>query len=68
MNKENKRKEWNTICRIAHNNFSINIIKELKNRIEQNKTHLKPMENKKWAIFTYYTAKIRKVTNLFKQT
>jgi len=69
MNKENKRKEWNTISRIAHNNiFPINIIKELKNRIEQNKTHQKPKDNKKWATFTYYTPKIRKVTNLFKQT
>jgi len=67
MNKENKRKEWNTICRIAHNNnFPINIIKELKNRIEQNKKHQKPKDNKKWATFTYYTPKIQKVTNLFK--
>jgi len=47
MNKENKRKEWNTICRITHNNnFYINITKEFKNRIEQNKAHLKPKDNK----------------------
>jgi len=39
MNKENKRKEWNTICRIAHNNnFLINVIKKTQkpHRTKQN--------------------------------
>jgi hypothetical protein len=39
LDKENKRKEWKTICKVAHNNnFPHNIIKELKNRMEHNTT------------------------------
>jgi hypothetical protein len=46
LDKENKRKEWNTICKIAHNNsFPHNIIRELKNRMEHNTTETK--EHKK---------------------
>jgi hypothetical protein len=47
LDKENKRKEWNTICKIAHNNFRHNIIKELKNRMEHNITQQKPKDNTK---------------------
>jgi hypothetical protein len=71
MNKENKRKEWNTIRKNAqNNNFPENTITKLKNRIEHNKMHQKPKDNttKKWATFTYYSPQIRKVTNLFKHT
>jgi hypothetical protein len=46
LNKENKRKEWDTICKIArNNNFPENIIIKLKNRIEHSKTHQKPKDN-----------------------
>jgi hypothetical protein len=46
LNKENKRKEWDTIRKIArNNNFPQNIIKKLKNHIEHNKTHRKPKDN-----------------------
>jgi hypothetical protein len=71
LNKENKRKDWDTIHKIAwKNNFPQNIIKKLKNHIEHNKTHQKPKNKttKKWTTFTYYSPQIRKVTNLFKHT
>jgi uncharacterized protein (DUF2236 family) len=70
LDKENKRKEWITLCKIAHNNnFPHNIIKELKNRMEHNITQQKLRDNtKKWATFTYYSPQMRKVTNLFKHT
>jgi hypothetical protein len=69
LNKENKRKEWDTIRKIArNNNFPQDIIKKLKNHIEHNKTCQKPKDNttKKWTTFTYYSPQIRKVTNLYK--
>jgi hypothetical protein len=70
MDKENKMKEWNTICKMAHNNnFPHSIIRELKYRIEHNTTQQKPKDStKKWATFTYYSPQIRKITNLFKHT
>jgi hypothetical protein len=72
LNEENRNKEWNIICNIAHNNkFSYNKIKELKNRMEHNKTHHKLNDSTtkmKWVTFTYYSPQIRKITNMFKHT
>jgi hypothetical protein len=69
LDKVNQRKEWNTICKIAHNNFPHNIIKEPKTRMEHNITTTETKgQHKKCATFTYYSPQIRKVTNLFKHT
>jgi hypothetical protein len=71
MNKENKRKEWDIIRKIAkNNNFPENIITKLRKHIEHNKTHQKSKDNttKNWATFTNHSPQIRKVTSLFKHT
>jgi hypothetical protein len=66
--------EWKTIQNIAHNNnFSSKPITNLKQQIQRNTTHQKSdrkenINNMKWATFTYCSPKVRKITNLFKQT
>jgi hypothetical protein len=59
---------------IARNdNFPNKLIINLKQQIQCNTTHQKPdrkehINNMKWATFTYYSPKVRKITNLLKQT
>jgi hypothetical protein len=66
--------EWKTIQNIArNNNFPNKLITNLKQQIQRNTIHQKGdrkknVNNKKWAAFTYYSPKVRKITNLFKQT
>jgi hypothetical protein len=51
--------EWRTILTIANNNnFPTHIIKKLKTKIDT-KTPTKDNQNRKWATFTNYSAKIR---------
>jgi hypothetical protein len=67
---ERKKMEWQKILSIAENNkFPLHLIDHLKTQI-QHKTHKDKTNNinKKWATFTYHSPKVRKVTNLFKQT
>ena len=57
----------------CHNNFPNKLITNLKQQIQPNTTHQKSdrkenINNTKWATFTYYSPKVRKVTNIFKQT
>ena len=65
-----KQKEWEIIQAISEsNNVPIKLLQKLyhqtpkreNQRTEQN-------ENKKWTTFTYYSPKIRAVTNIFKNT
>ena len=71
---EKKRIEWQTILRIAHNNnFPTRKITTLRKQIERNNTATKQKrstdrQKNKWTTFTYYSPKIRKITNLFKNT
>jgi glycine cleavage system regulatory protein len=53
-----------------NNNFPENLITNLKIQMEQQKVHQTQDkdENKKRTTFTYYSPKIRKLTNLFKHT
>jgi hypothetical protein len=61
-----KEAEWQTILTIANNsNFPVPIIKGLKEKLH-NKAPTKKHQYKKWATFTYHSAKVRKITNLFK--
>ena len=69
---EKQHAEWKTIKSIAKsNNFPDKIITNLRVKLQQ-KTHQIPDKeenrNKKWTVFTYYSPRIRKFTNLFKHT
>jgi len=74
LTKERRTHEWKTIQNIARNNtFPNKLITNLKQQIQRNTTHQKSdrkenINNTKWATFTYYSHKVRKITNLFKQT
>jgi hypothetical protein len=73
LSKERWTHEWKTIQNIAcNNNFPNKLITNLKQQIQHNTTHQKSdrkenINNMKWATFTYYSPKVRKITNLFKQ-
>jgi hypothetical protein len=67
---ERKKTEWQKILTIANNNrFPLSLIGKLKSKI-QNKTQADKINNqsKKWVTFTYHSAKVRKITNLFRHT
>jgi hypothetical protein len=67
---DRERTKWQKILTIAkNNNFPIHLITRLKRYMKQ-KTHTDSSVNKtkKWATFTYNRHKVRKITNLFKQT
>ena len=74
LTKERRTHEWKTIQNVAHNNnFPNKLIIKLKQQIQRNTTRQKSdrkenVNNTKWATFTYYSHKVRKITNLFKQT
>jgi hypothetical protein len=68
--------EWRTIKDIANsNNFPTYVVTKLKSQMQQ-KTHTPQKAEtskaqakpKKWAVFTYHSPRIRKLTNLFKHT
>jgi len=65
---ERRQAEWQKTQTIAsNNNFPLHLIAKLKTQI-QHKTQMTKDESKKWDTFTYHSSKIRKITNLFKQT
>jgi DNA mismatch repair ATPase MutS len=68
-----KQKEWTSIETIARNkNFPPNPLQKLNWQIQHKQTnHNQTNEtnnNKTWTSFTYYSPKIRKITNLLKDT
>jgi hypothetical protein len=67
---ERHHTEWNTIKTMAqNNNFTEHFITNLKVQIKQKLHQTQDKDkNKKRATFTYYSPKIRKLTNLFKHT
>jgi hypothetical protein len=65
LSPEKEEAEWQTILTVANNNFPTPIIKKLKAKM-RNKEPTKNDQYKKWATFTYHSAKVRKITNLFK--
>jgi len=73
LTKERRTHEWKTIQNIANNNnFPNKLITNLKQQIQRNTTHQKSdrkenINNTKWATFTYYSSKVRKITKTFKQ-
>ena len=71
ISQDKKQKEWETIQFIAkNNNFPKHLIQKLKWKIQQKTKHIQPNEkqHKTWATFTYHSQKIKKITNLFKNT
>jgi hypothetical protein len=65
LSQEKEEVEWQTILTIANNNFPIHIRKLYANIHNKEPTKT---TNKKWATFTYHSAKVRKITILFKHT
>jgi hypothetical protein len=67
---DRERTEWQNILTIAkNNNFPIHLITRLKRHTQQKPhTDSSVRKTKKWATLTYHSHKVRKITNLFKQT
>jgi hypothetical protein len=71
LSQDKKQKEWETIQVIAKNNISPkHLIQKLNWKIQQKTKHIQPNEkqSKTWTTFNYRSPKIRKITNLFKNT
>jgi len=71
LNEDKKQKEWETIQIIArNNNFPRHLLQKLNLQTQQKANHTQPNEKKHkiWTTFTYRSPKIRKITNLFKNT
>ena len=75
LDREQQHGEWQQILHIAHNNnFSTNLLTRLKLKVQQSISKPEPpsptsiSNHTKWALFTYTSPQIRKVTNIFKQT
>ena len=65
---ETRQNEWQKIQTTASkNNFPLPLTAKLKTQIQHKNLTTKD-KHKKWATFTYHSTKIRKITNLFKQT
>jgi len=70
LDPDKKQKEWETIQTISkNNNFPQQRLQKL-NRQIQHKTGQKTekKDNKIWTTFTYHSPKLRKITNMFKNT
>jgi DNA mismatch repair ATPase MutS len=68
---EKKQKEWQILQTTANNNnFPTNLLHKLNQQIQQKIHHTLTERNDKklWTTFTYHSPKIRKHTNLFKNT
>jgi K+ transporter len=67
-----RQQEWNTICTAAKcSSFPLQMIHNLRNKIIRNqRTKNFPIQTQKnkWIIFTYHSALIDKVINLFQNT
>ena len=71
LTQSNQNKEWSKIQTIAQsNNFPPQLIHKLKNKIlNQQKTKItKQDKSHQWTTFTYFSPKIKKITNIFKDT
>ena len=71
LTQTNQNIEWSKILKIAqNNNFPTQLIHKLKTKtINQQKTNVtKQTNNLQWTTFTYFIPKIRKITNIFKDS
>jgi hypothetical protein len=67
---DKKQKEWEKIHSIAkNNNFPRRILHKLNHQIQSKIDHTNNGKRQKiWTTFTYHSPKIRRITNLFKNT
>jgi hypothetical protein len=70
LNQEKKQKEWETIRTIANNIFPKNLLHKLNRQMQHktDRTQTGKKDKKFWTAFTYHSPKIRKITNMFKNT
>jgi len=69
LDSEKKQKDRETIQTIAkNNNFPQNLLLKLKRQIQHKTSHTQTRRNDKKLRTTYHSPKIRKITNLFKNT
>jgi hypothetical protein len=71
LDPEKKQKEWKTIKTMARNkNVPQQLLQKLNRQIQHKADHkeTEKKDNKIWTTFTYHSPKIRKITNLFKNT
>jgi len=70
LDPDKKQKEWKTIKTMAkNNNFPQQLLQKLNQQIQHKAGHKETEKKDKiWTTFTYHSPKIRKITNLFKNT
>jgi len=71
IHKTNSMQQQATKQTARNNNYPINLLQKLKQRIQGKLSHLtlpSKSSDTKWATFTYTSPQIRKITNIFKQT
>jgi len=70
LDPDKKRKGWKTIQHIAkNNNFPQRLLQKLYHQIQKKVNHVhNEKKQKNWTTFTYHSPKIRRITNLFKNT
>jgi hypothetical protein len=70
LNPDYKQKEWETTQSIAkNNNFPQHLLQKLNHRIHNKSNHTHYVKKHKiWTTFTYHSPKIRRITNLLKNT
>jgi hypothetical protein len=70
LDPDKKEKEWKTVQTIAkNNNFTRHLLHKLNHQIQNKANHTHKEKNHKiWTTFTYHNPKIRRITNLFRNT
>jgi hypothetical protein len=69
ITKEGKQIEKNTFKNILYNEYDLNIIDKLTQKQQKQNTMTEEKHQKiKWAVFTYNTKEVRKITKLFRDT
>ena len=71
LDQDEKQKEWETIKLIAKNNhFPRRLLQKLNRQIQHKASHKQTgnKDHKVWTTFTHHSPKIRKITNLIKNT
>ena len=70
LDPDKKQKEWKTIKSIAKNiNFPQGLLQKLNHQIQSKANHIhNEKKHKIWTMFTYHSPKIRRITNLFKNS
>jgi len=71
LNPDKKQTEFEIIQSIAKNNYFphhllLKLNRQILNKVNNNNKKLARMTKKIWTTFTFHSAKIRKITNLFK--